>query len=504
MHKYLIGIDIGTQGTKTGLFTLDGISITDAFEPSTLISHSPGFVEQQPDEIFYSVINTIREVINKANIKPDQIAAIGMDGQMAGILGIDKEWNALTWYDSWLDIRCEKYIQLIKERAEELVILKTGCPVTYAHGPKILWWKHEQQEIYQKVVKFVLPTTYVVGRLAGLKTCEAYIDHTHLHFSGFGDVYKNEWCNELLDLFQIEKSKMPEIVTPWKIVGYLTKEMAKKCSLISGIPIVAGCGDQAATSLGAGIVRKGMIFDVAGSASVFSCCVDSFHPDVKNKTLVYPRSVIPGLWIPLAYINGGGLCIRWFRDQVAGKNTKLDYNLLDSEAEKIAPGCEGLIFIPHFAGRVCPNNPNVRGSWVGLNWVHHRGHLFRSIMEGIAYEYSGYVKILKELTGGVDFTNVTVTGGGAKSNIFNSIKADVLGVPYVPLNRNDTATLGSALVAGYGVKVFDDLKSTVERIISNCEYVYPNHHNHIAYQKYINIYEEMIEALEGTFKKIVE
>lgn len=369
---------------------------------------------------------------------------------------------------------------------------------------KVLWWKNERPEAYKKISKFVLPTAYVAGRLTGLRASKAYIDYTHLHFSGFGDIFKNKWSQELLDRFDVDKDKMPEIVEPWRVIGKLTGGAASKCGLMEGIPVVAGCGDTAATSLGTGVTRKGIAFDVAGTASVFSCCVDSYEPDVKYKTLLYPRSVIPGLWIPMAYINGGGLCLRWFRDQLTGKDNNVQYDDLDNEAKSIHPGSEGLIFVPHFGGRVCPNNAYVRGSWIGLNWSHTRGHMYRAIMEGIAYEYCYYLEILKELLGEISFTHVLAIGGGAKSRLFNSIKADVLGIPYITLKKSDTATLGSAVIAGYGAGIYSDIKTAIERIVEHNNIIEPDYENHNKYIKHIDIYEGLFGALEETFKKLNE
>lgn len=502
--KYLLGIDIGTQGTKTALFSLEGEKAAEAFEASRLISASGGEVQQDPDEMYGSVVRTIAEVVDKSGVNPSDVLSIGVDGQMAGILGIDRDWNAVTYYDSWLDTRCEKYIELTKEAAEEQVIRITGCPVTYAHGPKVLWWKHERPDVYKRIDKFILPSTYVVGRLAGLDSDSAYIDYTHLHFSGYGNVERKAWSEELLKLFAVDRDKMPEVVEPWKVVGHLTKEAAGQCRLVAGIPLVAGCGDSAATSLAAGVTQKGIMFDVAGTASIFSCCVDEYRPDVLNKTLLYPRSVIPGLWVPMAYINGGGLCLQWFKDHLTGEGSLVTYRELDNEAEKVVPGSGGLIFLPHFSGRVCPNNPNVRGSWLGLSWTHGREHLFRSIMEGIAYEYDCYFKIIKSLAKDARFSQVYAIGGGARSKLFNSIKADVLGINYTTLHINDTAPLGSAVVAGYGAGVYRDLKETADHLISFDAQTKYDETRHQAYKKYSAAYEKVFETLAPTFKAIAQ
>lgn len=501
MNQYLLGIDIGTQGTKTSLISFDGRIVADAFEASNLIRPGKGMVQQDPDEIYASVLRTIAEVMEKSHAVPFDVAAIGIDGQMAGIMGIDKDWKPATYYDSWLDTRCEKYIAHMKKAAEDDIIRITGCPVTYAHGPKVLWWKNEHPEVYKTVDKFVMPSTYVSGKLVGLRAEDAYIDYTHLHFSGFGDAASCAWSGELLKLFGVDGSKMPDIVEPWKVIGGLSQEAARACRLISGIPVIAGCGDAAATSLGAGIVKTGQVFDVAGTASVFSCCVDRFEPDVKSKTLIFPRSVIPGLWTPLAYINGGGLCLKWFRDQFAG--AAASYRDLDKATEGIAPGSEDLIFLPHFSGRVCPNNPNIRGGWLGLSWTHTKDHLYKSIMESIAYEYSYYLKTAKELMGDFAFSEVITIGGGAKSKQFNTIKADVLGIRYSTKTISDTATLGAAFVAGYGVKAYANLTEPAALLGSIADVIEPDMEKHRQYQKFARVYEGVFHALEPTFRLLL-
>jgi xylulokinase len=501
-RQYLLGVDIGTQGTKTSLISTEGQLITDAFEASKLIRPAKGVVQQEPDDIYGSVLHTIAEVVSKSGVSPSDILAIGIDGQMAGVMGIDKDWNAATYYDSWLDTRCEKYIHQIKSEAEDQVVSITGCPVTYAHGPKILWWKYERPDLYKKIAKFVQPGGYVVGRLAGLKADEAYLDYTYLHFSGFGDVEHNRWSDELLALFEVAKDKMPEIVEPWKIVGSLSKEASQACGLLSGVPLVAGCGDSAATSLGAGITKRGLLFDIAGTASIFSCCVDQYKPDVATKTLLFAHSVLPGLWIPMAYINGGGMCLKWFRDNLTGEDVRVDYGELDKAAAEIPAGSEGLIFLPHFSGRVCPNNPYIRGTWLGLSWIHNRNHLYRAIMEGIAYEYYYYLKVLNKLVKNMEFSQVIAIGGGAKSPLFNSIKANVLGIKYSTLATSDTATLGGAILAGYGVKVFNNISETAERFSKIAAWIEPDLRERDKYKRYADNYEKTIDMLNPLFKII--
>ncbi len=442
MARYLIGADIGTQGTKAAVYRPDGTCLADSFEPSVLLHPEEGSTTQDPERMLGSVLRTVRDAVQKAGIAPQDVAAIGLDAQMSGILGVAADGLASTPYDSWLDTRCTPYVQRMKQTAEDEIVRRTGGQVTVAHGAKILWWKHERPETYARTAAFVTPTAYVTMRLCGLDAQGAYIDDTHLHFTGFADNAARRWDAALLGEFAVSPDKLPRILRPTETVGTLTADMAQACGLCAGIPVAAGCGDSAASSLGAGITRPGMIYDVAGTASIFSCTLPSFSPDVKNKTMMMTRSAADGLWSALAYISGGGLCVKWLRD-ICGE----DYRTLDAAAEKIAPGCGELLFLPHFTGRTCPHVPSLRGTWLGLTWETEKAALYRSVMEGIAYEYALYLQVLGD-AGQAGAQAVYGVGGGSRSRIFDQIKADVLGLPYHPLSCGDTAAWGSAILGG--------------------------------------------------------
>lgn len=501
MGTYLIGVDIGTQGTKTCLYHQDGTLKSSAFEASNLIEPEPGAMEQSPDDMLQSVLRTIQAVVVNSGVSPLDIAAIGMDGQMAGILGIDRNFNAVTPYDSWLDTRCKSEIQLMRAEAGKQITEITGAPVSYAHGPKILRWKHEFPDTYAKISKFVLPVTYIAGKMCGLTSEDAWIDYTCLHFSGFGDVQNLTWSDELLHTFQIDKNKMPQICSPWAIIGRLTKPFANACGLCEGIPICAGAGDQAATAFGAGIVREGLSFDVAGTASVFSCCTNSFAPDIQNETILYARSILPDLWIPLAYIGGGGLCLRWIRDVLSKGRNDITYDTLSKEASKLTPGSDGLFFIPHFSGRVCPSDQYIRGAYLGLSYHHTRAHLYRAVMESIAYEYNLYRKILYD---SLQFTpkETYVIGGGAKSDLFNQIKTDVLSTTYKRLEVTDTATWGSAVLAGYSIGLYSDLAKEIEKHISINKIYTPCPQNKAAYNRLSHAYELALDSIHTFYQNL--
>jgi len=226
--------------------------------------------------------------------------------------------------------------------------------------------------------------------------------------------------------------------------------------------------------------------------------VDTYVPDVTHEAMLQMRSVIDGFWQPLAYINGGGLCVRWFKDDIA----RSDYDTLEREASEVAPGAEGLVFNPHLSGRVCPNNPNVKGSFIGLDWRHGRGHMYRSILEGIAYEYRYYLEVLRDIGVGQDFSAVSVMGGGARSGLFNQIKANVLGLEYQVLKNSDTATLGCALIAGYGAGIYSDIAATVESFVETGETLRPDGSHEDVYARQYACYKEQFDALGGIYKRL--
>ena len=498
--NYLIGIDLGTQGTKADIRDEYGKIVGEAFVPSKLLYPEPGAVEQDPEEMLVSVLTSIKDALNKAAIDPAEVAAIAIDGQMAGIMGVGVDGMAVTPYDSWLDTRCGICRQPFLDFGEVKVIQLTGAPVTYAHGPKIIWWKDKRPEIYRKIHKFVQPGAYCAMRMCGIDGDDAFIDHTYLHFSGFADTQNRRWSTELLDALGVDVEKMPRIVRPTDLVGRLTTNMAAACGLHSGIPVAAGCGDTAASIFGAGVLKSGTLLDVAGTASVLGCATDAYIPDVSNKTILYAPSVLQGLYFPMAYINGGGMCLKWLRDDVLRGH--YSYKKLNKMAEQVPPGSNDLFFLPHFSGRVCPNDTLVRGSFVNLGWKHDTAHLYRAILEGIAYEYGVYADIIHQLIPQLEFERVISVGGGSKSSLFCQIKADVLSTPVSTINQANTASLACCAIAGNAAGLYSKPESLIQTVIELCDTQTPIRSNYDLYQQRIHIYTSCIKALHGVYSQI--
>jgi xylulokinase len=483
-----VGCDLGTMGTKAAVVDADGTLLGEAFEEVALHHPRPGLVEQDLLDIERSAHRTLRRAV-AASGRAGDIAGVALSGQMSGIGTIDDRFEPATPFDSWLDTRCAPYVTEMAEHGDRVTAL-SGCPPTYSHGPKILWWRRERPDDFARVARFVVPGAFVAGRLCGLPADQAFIDRTYLHFSNLADTAAAVWSDELLDAFDIDGAVLPRIVDPLDVVGEVTTAAAELTGIPAGVPVAAGAGDQTAAALGAGVTRPGEAFDSAGTASVFAMCTDAFTPDLERRTLLATHGVIRGTFIALAFINGGGLALRWFRDEIAGVSGDDAYARLDALAAAVEPGAGGLLWWPHLQGRVLPPQPHARGAWVGLTAGHTHGHLFRALLEGIAYEYATWA----ELAGGGDSAQLTearALGGGAASTLWNQIKADVLGIRWVPMRRQECGVLGDALIAAAATGHISDLATTAKQWQRTAEPVVPDAARTRVYARMRAAYDEL-------------
>ena len=464
MNKpYLLGVDLGTTGTKAALYQSNGTLVAEGRAEVPIYHARPGCAEQDLDDFYHSAAAAVRQCLGACSADPAEIAGVAFDSQMAGLGAIDDEFRPANRFDSWLDMRCQPYIEELSGAHADKITALTGCPPTCDHGPKMLWWMHERPEEYQRIAKFVMPTCYVAGKIAGLGADQAFIDYTFLHFTALAHAESGAWSRELIEMLGVDSERLPRIVAPWEVVGEVRSGAAAEFGLAPGTPVAAGCGDTAAGALGAGVVVPGMLLDTAGTAAVLACCTDRYVADRENRALLTMRSVVPGVWNPLAYVAGGGLALRWFRDNFmrphgdALSDAGGLYERMIELAERVPAGCDGLLFCPHLGGRICPAAPTMRGAWTGFSWGHKPGHFARAILESVGYEYNYYLRILRALASGQSLIEARVIGGGAQSHAWNQMKSDILGVPYRRVLRSESATWGAALVAGQASGVIGDV-----------------------------------------------
>jgi xylulokinase len=505
MTELLMGVDLGTSGTKTAVYDPDGKPLAEANAEVPLRWRGPGRVDQDPDDFYRSTVNTISRCLERDGVDAEQVVALGITGQMAGVLGLGADWRPSTPYDSWLDLRCSEDVDWLEREFGDDLVEKTGCPPMIDHAPKMRWWHRERPEVFAATEKWIMPNGYVAGRIAGLEPGDAFIDSTYLHFTGLAEARRGVWSGELADTIGIPTDKLPRIVEPSTVIGRVSKEAATDCGLLEGTPIAAGLGDTAAGALGAGLVRSGQLLDVAGTAAVLAASTDEFRPDVRQRTLIAMRGAIPGQWIPLSFLSGGSL-VGWLREALAPVGEaayESDFDELAAEAGEVRAGAEGLLFVPHLDGRLLPNDPAMRGAWVGLHRHQKRPHLVRAVLEGVAYEYANYLQVLLKLYPGLGLDETRVIGGGANSDTWNTIKASVLGVPYVRLAREEFSCWGAALVAGHAVRLFAELAGAAERSTLARDRIEPDPEDHAVYRPMTQLYRDLLAAIAGPSHRLV-
>lgn len=508
-QDYLIGVDLGTSVVKTTLFDAQGQPLADATRAAPLHQPAPGQAEQSGESFYIAAISTIREVVEKTGVSAASVAAIAIAGQMAGAIAIDREWNALTpWYPSALDTRHQPYVTSMQERVgEQLVALNGALPFM---APRILWWQAQHPDLYRRIHKVLILANYVAGLMAETPADDAFIDPSYLTWIGVSNTERRVWSEELAEAANIPLEILPRIVPSTAIVGRLSAAAASACGLAAGAPLVAGAGDQVAGFIGAGLVEPGQLVDVAGTFPVLATSLDRYFADTRHhmlQPLAGPLSA--DHWYPMMYISGGGLTHRWYCEQFATEEKRQTeasgqtvYSLLDEHASHVPPGADGLMFIPHLAGRACPSDPAVRGAWVGFTWTHTKAHFYRAVLESIAYDYAAALAVVREYIPSVHFSEVRVIGGGAKSDLWNQIKADVLGVPYVRLSRSDVAALGCAIMAGTAVGIYPDLATAAKRFSRTLSRVEPRSPCHQHYRSYVQAYSQAFDQLRGLYQTL--
>ncbi len=497
-NELLIGVDLGTSVVKAALYAPDGVAYATAERATTLRQPAPGVAEQDPDEFVAAALAVIREVVEASGCAPGAVAAIAFAGQMGGLLGIDEEWQAITpWYVSTLDTRYVTYIASMEALAgSEMIALSGAVPIA---GPRMLWWRDEHPALYTRIARVLILANYVAGRLAGLTAEEAFVDPSYLTWFGLSDTASRAWAPELIERVGLDASKLPRIVPAATRVGSLSATAAEACGLRAGVSLVAGAGDQVAGFLGAGLADAGQVIDVAGTFPVLATALQRFLPGARDATfqaLAGPLESAP--WYAMMYIGGGGLTHRWFVENFGGGvEGTASYAALDARAAGIAPGAEGLIFLPHLGGRASPVDADQRGAWLGITWTHRPAHFYRAVLESIAYDFAGALAELRDLVPSLSVDAVRVIGGGARSTLWNQIKADVLGVPYVPLRRRDVTTWGCAILAGHAAGIFLDMAAVARRSVEQRAAIMPRPAVTAFYAGYVQAYQQALADLHG-------
>ena len=416
MAKLLLGIDIGTSACKVAVFEKSGKVIAQTNKPYKLYYPNPGWVEQDPDEWWNAIVDGIKEILK--TVSADDIAGIGIDGQSWSAIPVDKDGNCLHNTPIWMDTRardiCERVVSEVGFD-EIFEVAGNGFEPAYT-TPKMLWFKENKPEIYNNTYKFLQSNSYIGMKLTGNMTQDLSQGYG-IHFF---DMKKCQYDEKLAEKLGLSVDKVPELVECHSVIGEVTEEAAKITGLAVGTKVVAGGLDAACGTLGAGVYKKGQTQEQGGQAGGMSICLDEA---VAHPKLILSPHVVPGHWLLQGGTVGGGGVLRWFKSEL-GKNESFDE--LTALAENIAPGSDGVTFLPYMAGERSPIwNADAKGVFYGLGFDKTKGHMVRAALEGVAYSLEHNLRTAAQT--GVEVGELLAMGGSANSILWTQIKADVTG-----------------------------------------------------------------------------
>lgn len=445
----LLGIDVGTGGSRAVLVDeLGRVAAAATVEHAPFASPQTGWAEQDARDWWRASEQAVREVLSGEGVRAEDIACVGLTGQMHGAVLLDENDEPLRPSIIWCDVRTHEQCRALTEQvgAERLIQLVSNPALEGFTLPKMLWVREREPAVWERVRSVLLPKDYVRLRLTGEKATDVADASGTLLF----DVSRRKWSDEMLELAGIDRSLLPRAYESQEVTGRVSAEGAKATGLREGTPVVAGAGDQAAGAVGMGIVRPGAVSATIGTSGVVFAATDRPALDPKGRVHTFCHA-IPERWHVMGVTQGAGLSLRWFRDQFgAGVDDGRDpYERLSEEAATVPPGSDGVLWAPYLMGERTPHlDPHARAALIGLSASHKRAHVVRAILEGVAFSLRDTLTIFEEM--GVPVESIRLGGGGARSRVWRQIQADVYGREVELVEADEGAAYGAALLAGVG------------------------------------------------------
>lgn len=491
---FLLGIDVSTTSAKALLIDGAGQVAGSAATPLSLSTPRPLWSEQDPQEWWRGVKRSISEALATAGISGAEIAAIGLTGQMHGLVMLDGAGRVLRPAILWNDQRTGEQCDEIRARLgrQHLIKITGNDALAGFTAPKILWVQQNEPEVYAKARHILLPKDYIRYRLTGeLATDKAGGAGTLLF-----DLRRRNWSDEVLQALEIPADWLPPTYEGTEISGYVIDDAAQATGLQEGTPVVGGGGDQAAQAVGVGAVKPGIIALTLGTSGVVFASAESPLVEPEGRLHAFCHAV-PGLWHLMGVMLSAAGSLQWYRDALA---PELSFGELVDEAHEITPGSEGLLFLPYLTGERTPHpDPLARGAWVGLTLRHGRPHLTRALLEGVAFGLRDSFRLIEKL--GLDtIEQVRISGGGSRSPLWRQIVADVLGVGLVTVNTTEGAALGAALLASVGAGQYSSVAEACENTIKVSGRTIPNDQRSATYGDYYERYRALYPALAVEFE----
>lgn len=502
---YVIGIDLGTSGTKTVLFDENGNTISSDLEEYPLYQPHPGWAEQDPVDWWNAVVESIKAVIRKSGVNPSEIKGIGLSGQMHGLVLLDKNGKVLMRSIIWCDQRtseeCEDITRMVG--AKRLIEITANPALTAFTASKIMWVRKHHPEIYEKAAKILLPKDYIRYMLTGEFATEVS-DASGMQLL---DIPNRCWSDEVLSKLEIDKSLLGKVYESQEVTGKLNKESSRLTGLTQDAIVVGGAGDQAAGAVGNGIVKPNVVSSTIGTSGVVFAYTDKVTIDKKGRVQTFCHAV-PNTWHVMGVTQAAGLSLKWFRDNFCGiekEAAKLCgtdvYNLLNKEAASSKIGANGLIYLPYLMGERTPHlDPFAKGVFFGLTARHKKSDMLRAVMEGVGYSLKDCMDIIEEM--GIHPKEVRASGGGGKSKLWRQIQSDMFNSEVVTINSSEGPALGVAILAMVGLNMYSSVSEACDHIIHTVTSQKPIAENNRIYDKYHAVYKDLYTALKPQFTKI--
>ena len=495
-HQYFLGIDTSTTSSKALLVDEKGAVVATASSPHTLQTPKPLWSEQNPHEWWEAVSASIRLVLQQAGVGGESVAAVGLTGQMHGLVLLDGAGEVLRPAILWNDQRTQSQCDEIHRRIgrEKFIQITGNVALTGFTAPKILWVQENEPDVYAKAQHVLLPKDYIRYKLTG----EYAMDKADGSGTVLFDLKQRTWSVEVLAALGIPAAWMPPTFEGPEFTGKITPEAATATGLKAGTPVAAGGGDQAAQAVGVGAVEPGVVALTVGTSGVVFATTPSALIEPEGRLHAFCHAV-PGMWHFMGVMLSAAGSLQWYRDTLV---PGLSFDDLLREAEPVLAGSEGLQFLPYLSGERTPHpDPLARGAWVGLTLRHRRGHLTRALLEGVSFGLKDIFALIQN-SGLGEIGQVRASGGGTKGALWRQILASVLEAELVTVNTTEGAAFGAALLAGVGAGAWTDVPSACKSAVKITGSTHPDPMQVEAYRKAYPLYRELYPALKPGFGKI--
>lgn len=506
--NYLLGIDIGTSGTKTVLFDEKGRAMASYTGEYPMAQPQNGWAEQDPAHWWQAVCDGIRAVLEKSGIDAALIRGIGLSGQMHSLVLLDEKGEVLRpsilWCDQRTAVECEEIHQKMGGEARYIEITANPALTGFTAG-KILWVRKHEPEIYAKARHILLAKDYIRYKLCNVFATEVS------DASGMGllDVPNRCWSSEVLEKLEIDPNMLAKVYESPDVTGTITAEAAALTGLKEGTIVVGGAGDNAAAAVGTGVVEDGKAFATIGTSGVVFAHTNQLSIDPQGRVHTFCCAV-PGAWHVMGVTLAAGQSLKWYRDnfcdgdKIEAQKQGVDpYDLMTAEAAKTPIGSNRLIYLPYLMGERTPHlDPDCRGAFVGLSGMHTRYDLVRAVMEGVTFSLRDCAEILRGM--GVKSDMILACGGGGSSAFWRQMMADILGCPVATTISKEGPALGVAILAGVGAGLYPSVPEACREIIGVNASQDPIAEHVEEYQKFYDIYQGLYPALRDSWHELAK